>query len=283
MAERTHEETEQTEGQAGEEHEASSNGDALPSGTLSTGAALTIGGAVVGALLALLHVRRAAEADGADTGSDPGLADELTARASEAARGGEAESEESDEQDEADDEANGDAVGVAQAAEADEEEAGSEATGAGAARRRPRSAAERETRTTRTRRPPSPRGRSSLSDDTESERRAGGAEAREEEPRTTTASRRRAGDGRPEGGALAAAKAAARQLAQLTGKTPESVVGVERRDGGWRVTLEVVEVSRTPPTTDVLGSYEVELDGDSELVEYRQVGRYVRGRAAEGG
>jgi hypothetical protein len=69
----------------------------------------------------------------------------------------------------------------------------------------------------------------------------------------------------------------------LTGRTPEAVLGVERRDGSWRVTLEIVEVARTPPTTDVLGRYEAELDGDGNLIEYHQVGRYVRGRALEGG
>ena len=72
------------------------------------------------------------------------------------------------------------------------------------------------------------------------------------------------------------------QLAALVGKEPDSVSALERTDEGWRVTLEVVEVSRIPASTDVLASYEVELDGDRNLASYRRGRRYYRSQADAG-
>ncbi|WP_228984042.1 gas vesicle protein [Streptomyces sp. DH12] len=72
---------------------------------------------------------------------------------------------------------------------------------------------------------------------------------------------------------------ACEQLSQLTGQAPESVSSFERTDDGWRLTVEVVELSRIPDTTSLLASYEVELDGDGELTGYRRVRRYERGKA----
>jgi hypothetical protein len=74
------------------------------------------------------------------------------------------------------------------------------------------------------------------------------------------------------------------QIIDLTGKDPESVTGVKRsRDGGWIVTVEVVEDHRIPSSTDVLSTYETELDGDGELLAYRRTRRYARGRGDNGG
>jgi hypothetical protein len=72
------------------------------------------------------------------------------------------------------------------------------------------------------------------------------------------------------------------QLAALLGKEADSVSSLQRTEDGWRVTLEVVEVSRIPESTDVLASYEVELDGDRNLVSYRRGRRYYRSQADAG-
>jgi hypothetical protein len=69
-----------------------------------------------------------------------------------------------------------------------------------------------------------------------------------------------------------------RQIAELTGKDPEGVTGVEPADDGWLVTVEVVENRRIPNTTDLLASYETEIGPDGELVSYRRARRYARGR-----
>ena len=90
------------------------------------------------------------------------------------------------------------------------------------------------------------------------------------------ASAPRAEADRPPNPARIAAEAA-RQLVELTGKEPEGVVGLDRSDDGWKVEVEVLEVSRIPNTTDVLAMYEVEVDGKGSLQGYRRVRRYVRG------
>src|SRR2546429_173523 len=75
---------------------------------------------------------------------------------------------------------------------------------------------------------------------------------------------------------------ARRQLSGLLERPVESVSAFERMHDGWLVTLEVVEVSRIPESTDVLASYEVELDDDRNLRRYARVRRYIRSQADRG-
>ena len=77
------------------------------------------------------------------------------------------------------------------------------------------------------------------------------------------------------------AKSAKRQLAEITGRTPEGVLGVRRCDDGWEVVVEIVELSRIPSTTDVLGSYEVRVDDSGDVLEYRRTRRYHRNQPDE--
>jgi hypothetical protein len=66
------------------------------------------------------------------------------------------------------------------------------------------------------------------------------------------------------------------QLERLLGREAESVSGIERTDGHWTVSLEVVEMRRVPESTDVLASYEVVLDEDGRVARLRQTRRYRR-------
>jgi Gas vesicle synthesis protein GvpO len=75
------------------------------------------------------------------------------------------------------------------------------------------------------------------------------------------------------------ARAAYKQLAELTGRPVESVLGLRQDDDGWKITMEVVELSRIPNSTDLLGCYVVTVDDDGELVGYERVSRYQRGQA----
>ena len=71
-------------------------------------------------------------------------------------------------------------------------------------------------------------------------------------------------------------------LPALLGRRVESVLGVERNDDKlWQVTVQVVEMSRIPNSTDVLGCYVVTLDKDGELDGYKRSGRYMRGQAGD--
>ena len=87
-------------------------------------------------------------------------------------------------------------------------------------------------------------------------------------------------DERPEGGldAHEAARRAVEHLTTLSHHAPEGVVGIDRDDGGWTVTVEVLEDAHVPSTSDVLAEYEVRLDLDGGLVSARRRRRYVRGR-----
>jgi hypothetical protein len=75
-----------------------------------------------------------------------------------------------------------------------------------------------------------------------------------------------------------AARTALRQMVELTGKRAESITGVERGEDGWMVSIEVVEDRRIPSSADILATYEARIDGGGELMSYRRVRRYSRGR-----
>ena len=67
------------------------------------------------------------------------------------------------------------------------------------------------------------------------------------------------------------------QVAQLTGLKPETVSSLSRDgDEQWVVQVEALELTRVPRTMDVLGTYEVTLSDDGELVGFRRTRRYHR-------
>lgn len=69
---------------------------------------------------------------------------------------------------------------------------------------------------------------------------------------------------------------------QLLGRPIESVLGLERgEDDGWNVMVQVVELSRIPHSTDVLGAYAVTIDREGELIGWRRSRRYHRNQADE--
>ena len=105
---------------------------------------------------------------------------------------------------------------------------------------------------------------------------------RESQPRRSTAGKR---TGKPatrrreeplSGERLVAG--ARRQLAEITGMEPGNVTAMESSDrDGWKLSVELVELSRIPRAADVLGVYEVKLDAAGKLLGYRRVRRYARG------
>jgi Gas vesicle synthesis protein GvpO len=79
-----------------------------------------------------------------------------------------------------------------------------------------------------------------------------------------------------------AAKAALSQVEGLTAKQPEGITGVESTDDGWVIGVEVVEDRRIPSSADILATYETTIDDQGELLSYRRVSRYSRGRGDNG-
>jgi len=74
---------------------------------------------------------------------------------------------------------------------------------------------------------------------------------------------------------------ARRHVEDLLGSEAESVSAVERSNGSWSVTVEVVEMHRVPESTDVLSSYEVVLDDDGNLVRLGRPRRYRRSQVED--
>jgi hypothetical protein len=70
-------------------------------------------------------------------------------------------------------------------------------------------------------------------------------------------------------------------VADLTGFPPESVSGFQQDGERWLVLVDVCELERIPSTTDVMATYEVQIDGQGEVVGYQRKRRFVRSQAEE--
>jgi hypothetical protein len=82
-------------------------------------------------------------------------------------------------------------------------------------------------------------------------------------------------------GKLSAAElgqAALTTVEELTGYEPEAVTALTWDGDYWQVTVDVLEMARIPNTTDVLGSYVIQLDAGGTLHGYQRVRRFVRGQ-----
>lgn len=83
-------------------------------------------------------------------------------------------------------------------------------------------------------------------------------------------------------GILSVRRTVQQTAADIIGYPLDGIVAVAGRDGGWEVTLEVVERTAIPDTQDILGRYELLLDDSQTVTEYRRVGRYRRGETGRG-
>ena len=71
------------------------------------------------------------------------------------------------------------------------------------------------------------------------------------------------------------------QLGTLTGLKAEAVSRAFRDDEGWHVGVELLEMSRIPTATDVLGDYEVLLAEDGSLLRFHRKRTRLRGEPME--
>jgi hypothetical protein len=81
--------------------------------------------------------------------------------------------------------------------------------------------------------------------------------------------------------ALELARAALTTVQELTGYSPEAATGMEWDGESWCVTVEVLEMARIPNSTDMMGAYQVRLDGHGTLRGYKRVRRFSRGEARD--
>jgi hypothetical protein len=74
---------------------------------------------------------------------------------------------------------------------------------------------------------------------------------------------------------------ALKELEALVGCPAEGVSGIRQTEEGWVVLIDVLELERTPATTDVMGLYEVTMNGDGHVDGYRRVKRYLRSQVED--
>ncbi len=77
------------------------------------------------------------------------------------------------------------------------------------------------------------------------------------------------------------AERAKSQLAELTGLKPVTVTGAFKDEQGWHVAVEMLEMSRIPTATDVLGNYEVLLDDSGNMLRFERKRTRLRGEPVE--
>jgi hypothetical protein len=58
---------------------------------------------------------------------------------------------------------------------------------------------------------------------------------------------------------------------------PSSVMGISRNEDGWIVTIEMIEKKSIPDSMDILGCYEVSLDGSGSIRDFSRVRLRKRG------
>jgi len=77
------------------------------------------------------------------------------------------------------------------------------------------------------------------------------------------------------------AERAKSQLAEVTGLKPITVTRAFRDEQGWHIALDMLEMSRIPTATDVLGGYEVLLDDRGNLLSFKRKMTRLRGEPME--
>ena len=68
------------------------------------------------------------------------------------------------------------------------------------------------------------------------------------------------------------AERAKAQLATATNLEPLVVSGADKEADGWRLTVEMLELDRIPEAQGVVGSYEVRLSDEGDLVTWHRTG-----------
>ena len=77
------------------------------------------------------------------------------------------------------------------------------------------------------------------------------------------------------------AERAKRQLAEVTGFQPVAAVASYRDAKGWHVSVDMLEMARLPDSTDLLGTYVVELDQEGSMVRFEKKRSRLRGQPYE--
>jgi hypothetical protein len=71
------------------------------------------------------------------------------------------------------------------------------------------------------------------------------------------------------------------QLAQMTGLKPDAVSAFTKDEEGWHISVEMIELKRIPEASDILATYDVNLDDKGNLLRYQRTRRYLRSEVGE--
>ncbi|WP_371345988.1 gas vesicle protein [Ancylobacter sp. IITR112] len=71
------------------------------------------------------------------------------------------------------------------------------------------------------------------------------------------------------------------QVQELTGFSADSVSEFNATDGGWEMTVNLLELKRIPSSTDLLAAYRITLDPDGNVTSYHRMRRYLRDQVME--
>ena len=74
-----------------------------------------------------------------------------------------------------------------------------------------------------------------------------------------------------------------RQMAAITGLSPDVVARFDRADEGWAVAIDMLEHRAIPRTNDLISAFEVTLDGAGRILRWKRVGRFHRSNGREEG
>jgi hypothetical protein len=77
------------------------------------------------------------------------------------------------------------------------------------------------------------------------------------------------------------AERARQQLAEVTGFKPVAVVGSYKDAKGWHITVDLLEMARLPESTDILGTYEVSLDEEGNMLKFEKKRARLRSESYE--
>ena len=77
------------------------------------------------------------------------------------------------------------------------------------------------------------------------------------------------------------AERAKSQLAEVTGLKPVTVTRTFKDEQGWHITLDMLEMARIPPATDVLGDYDVLVGEDGNMLKFERRRTRLRGEPLE--
>lgn len=70
---------------------------------------------------------------------------------------------------------------------------------------------------------------------------------------------------------------AKKELTSLTNLEPSTVMDIVKDGEDWVVTIEMIEKKSIPDAMDVLGTYEVRMDGSGELLNFNRISFRKRG------